>query len=153
MKTHNTKYQLCIIGLLGLVVGMLATRPSATEAQHENQHIYAQYQSPQDGLFQTVGNGKEVTNDQLAMFQSIFDLINQYTAVVDNPTACSVAAIMSIDDHVSSPEEAVKLLESTLQSTTSDKVRRAIRLKLLELYSKAGQTGNAHEMLRKLIVQ
>ncbi|HAI13920.1 MAG TPA: hypothetical protein DCM28_19610 [Phycisphaerales bacterium] len=153
MKTHNTKYQLCIIGLLGLVVGMLVASPSANEDQPEKEHVYAQYQSPQDGLFQTVGNGKEITNDQLALFQSIFDLINQYTAVVDNPTACSVAAIMSIDDHVSTPEESIKLLESTLQSATNDKVRRAIRLKLLELYSKVGQKGNAHEMLRKLIIQ
>lgn len=152
-QPHTRKYQLCLVGLLGVIVGLMISKVSTQPAQADNQHVYAQYQSPNDSIFQSVGNKPPITGEQMALFQSIFDLINQYTAIVDNPTACSVAVIMSIEDNTSSPQDAIKILENALQSTTSDKVRRAIRMKLMELYKKSGQTAQTQEMIRQLIMQ
>ncbi|MFG0248997.1 MAG: hypothetical protein ACF8OB_08935 [Phycisphaeraceae bacterium JB051] len=152
-NTSNRKYQLCIIGLLGVIVGMTISQFKSNDAQADNQHVYAQYQSPSDSMFQTVADKPKITGDQLALFQNIFSLIKEYTAVVDNPTACSVAAIMGIDDNTSSKEEAIRMLEDTLEATRRDEVRRAIRMKLMELYNKTGQASKTQQMLRQLIVQ
>jgi asparagine N-glycosylation enzyme membrane subunit Stt3 len=152
-QNHNRKYQLCIIGLLGVVVGLALGKNNTPQTQPDDTYVSAQYQSPNDSIFQSVGNKAEISGDQLAMFQSIFDLIKQYTAVVNDPTACSVAAIMSIEDNMTSKEEAIRLLEMTLQTTRSPQTQRAIRMKLMELYNKTGQSNKTQDMLRSLIVQ
>ena len=60
---------------------------------------------------------------------------------------------MGADDHFEEPAQTITFLERMLKSTKSDKIKRAIHLKLLDLYSKADQTDKAHEQLEKLIVQ
>lgn len=153
MKLSINKYQLSILGLLGVIVALLAVQfaPAIPTAQADNTHVYTQYQNPQNDLFHTVANGKNITVEQISLFKDVLGLIQQYAEIAGDPTASAVSAVMSVEDHISNSSQAISFLENNLATSNNSKIKSAIRMKLLDLYSKSGQSDKAQSMLQQLI--
>ena len=80
------------------------------------------------------------------------ELMNQIFEVVQDAEKTSFLAIMKIDE-LMDEEEAVEILDQCFKETKSDKTKRAIRIKLIELQSELdGQEEAANEHLRALIL-
>ena len=81
---------------------------------------------------------------------AVFELVNRFTEIAKDDEATAVMAVMFADELLE-PEEATELLTDALASTKSPVVKRAIRVRLIELIGEDDPAA-AKEHLRALIV-
>ena len=79
------------------------------------------------------------------------EMMKQIFEVVDDAEKTSFFAIMKIDDMMDE-QEAVETLDQCLKDTTNGTIKRAIRMKLIELKSEMDDSEAAGEHLRALIL-
>jgi len=89
---------------------------------------------------------------QIGMFRNLIGLIHDMARVAEDPTAAGVAAVYGIEDHLGKGERSIAFLEDVLADTKNPAIKRAVRLKLSDLYKHTGNTEKAVEQLRLLIV-
>ncbi|MEO0965145.1 MAG: hypothetical protein AAFY08_08490 [Planctomycetota bacterium] len=94
--------------------------------------------------------GFEVFFAELEAVTRVMDIVEQMTEVAKDPDASAIAAIISVSDHHDEREQ-VEFLEGVLQETSSETVRRAIRMQLIEVYKHSDRMDKAAEQARMLI--
>lgn len=94
--------------------------------------------------------GFEVFFAELDAVTRVMDIVEQMTEVAKDPDAAAIAAIISVSDHHDEREQ-VEFLEGVLQETSSETVRRAIRMQLIEVYKHSDRMDKAAEQARMLI--
>jgi hypothetical protein len=82
------------------------------------------------------------------------DLIERYTELAKDPVAAGVAAVINANDLLKQKgaDVAIEYFTKLLSEVKNESVQRAIRLQLVELYGKSGQTDDALEQLRLLMI-
>ncbi len=93
----------------------------------------------------------EAEMEMIKMFHVIMDLVQTSAEVADSETASGVAAVFAIEDYLGNGEEAIEFFEERVDETESDAIRRAVRIKLSELYEQNGRSDDAVEQLAILI--
>ena len=79
------------------------------------------------------------------------EMMHQIFEVTEDASRTSFFAIMLIDE-VMEEEQAAELLQECLKETDSDKTKRAIRLKLTELYAEMDDQDAVRKHLKALII-
>ncbi len=88
---------------------------------------------------------------EVEMYSSLLDLIEQYAAIAADKDKAAIAAVLSVDEHLE-PDAARKFLGEMLSANTSQSVKRAIHMKMFDLYDEEDtETVKAH--LRALITE
>lgn len=88
---------------------------------------------------------------ELEMYGQLLELVLTYDEIASDPGTAGVAAVMAVEEHVEEASEAAALFEEVLPSVTNPKVKRAIRLKLVDVYGDMDQPKKSLEQLKLLI--
>ena len=81
---------------------------------------------------------------EMEMMQRIFE-------VTEDASRTSFFAIMHVDDAMEE-EQAVELLQECMKETKSDKAKRAMRIKLVEIYAEMDNQDAVREHMKALIL-
>ena len=84
------------------------------------------------------------------------ELVSRYTELSSDPTKAAISAVVTAGDllRAKGNDTAIAYFEKLLPEVQGDEsVNRAVRLQLVELYKASGQTDQALEQLRILIVR
>jgi len=76
----------------------------------------------------------ELIVGHIKLYRNLLGLIQDFRNIAADPATAGVAAVMGVEDHVPQIEDRIKFLERMLPTVDDAIVRRAIQLKLLELY-------------------
>lgn len=88
---------------------------------------------------------------ELETYGRLLDLVHSFAEVAESPGRSGVAAVMAVEEHAGEPEEIVDFFESILDDVENEVVKRAIRLKLVDMYAEIGNREAALDQLRMLI--
>ena len=89
---------------------------------------------------------------EIRVYQSMLELMDQIADIAADPSKAGVMAVMSAEDRFESPRALAEFLEEMADQTEDHTVRRAIAIKLNEIYGDHDQIEPAREQLRKLIL-
>ncbi len=89
---------------------------------------------------------------EMETFIALIEIVDEYTELVMDDDTAAVAAVLAVEDKVEELDDAVEFLEDVLGDVESNKVRRAIRLKLADGYGAMGDDEAALKHLRAVII-
>lgn len=95
--------------------------------------------------------GFELYFAELEAVTRILDVVQQMTEIAKDPDSSAIAAVLAVNDFEEEREQA-DFLQSVLDQATSETVKRAIRLRLIDVYKHTDQIDKAAEQARLLIV-
>ncbi|QQE12255.1 hypothetical protein JD969_01915 [Planctomycetota bacterium] len=90
----------------------------------------------------------------LRVASQLMDLVDQYADIADDSDRAAVAAILGADHYFKNNEDYIAFLEKNLSSSDNNTIRRAIQMKLAELYGKSSDEATrakSLDMLQNLI--
>ena len=88
---------------------------------------------------------------KIGEMRSLVCLFEDLGRVAGNASTAGVAAVFAANEQFKNNEDAIAFYEKVLPQTNDLTVRRAIRIKLIDLYKKAGEHEKATANLETLI--
>ncbi|MEM0914678.1 MAG: hypothetical protein AAGB29_07050 [Planctomycetota bacterium] len=95
--------------------------------------------------------GFEMYFAELEAVTRIMDVVQQVTEIAKDPDAAAIAGILAVNEHHEEDEQLV-FLESVLDEAASPTIKRAIRMRLIDVYKHNDQFDKAAEQARLLII-
>ncbi|MAE67963.1 MAG: hypothetical protein CMJ18_27225 [Phycisphaeraceae bacterium] len=68
------------------------------------------------------------------LYRNMLGLIQDFRAIAEDASASGVTAVLSVEDHLPRKADQVAFMERMLPNAKDEVIRRAIRIKLAELY-------------------
>ena len=90
-------------------------------------------------------------DSKLGAMHNLIVVIEDFARVSSNASTSGVAAVLAANDQFKNNEDAIAFYEKVLPQADDATVKRAIRIKLIELYKKSGDREKANANLEKLI--
>lgn len=94
--------------------------------------------------------GFEMFFAELEAVTRVMDVVQQMTEIAKDPDAAAIAAVIAVNDYHDEEEQA-EFLESVLAEAGSETVKRAIRMRLIDVYKHSDRFDQAAEQARLLI--
>lgn len=88
---------------------------------------------------------------QIDGFRTMLKLIDDVSAICKDGEKAAILAVMTAEEVFETPRELAEFLEGMVDESQSEAVRRAIRVKLAEIYGDHGHTDRARQQLKRLI--
>lgn len=86
---------------------------------------------------------------EMEIYSTLLELIEQYTVIATDGEKAAIAAVLAVDEHLE-PDQARKFLGEMLAASPKASVKRAIHMKMLDLYDEQ-DTESVKQHLRALI--
>ena len=96
----------------------------------------------------------ELMEGQLGLLEQMYMVVDETTCVAKDPVKSAVMAVLKAEEYFEKPIDYADFLENVFLDSKSRSVRRAIRLKLLDIYSDPdlrGKRSSGIYILRRLI--
>lgn len=128
----------------GLVTSSIA--PAAWADDHEEREEH-----DEDEDWEEEGEELEWFMVEVELYGQLLDLVLTFEDIVAEESTAAIAAVMAVEEHIEDPAERAAFFEEMLNESKHSTVKRAIRLKLVDVYAELQQPEKVLEQLKALI--